>query len=263
MFDLFLGHIIQLGNQLPTEIVSGFCLIFALTGLFLFAKHSGLYGLYIYNSLIVCLANFQILQLAQYHFWPSPIPLGTVLFTTLFLTNTIITEHYGEKAARKGVALSLWGYAFVCCSMVLSLAHAPASDAHSADFSSYTHQNYQALLRIFVPSCRLLLSGLIASCISQLTAIWLFSRIAILTRSSVLKQSGSMFLSSIVDHIVFSFCAFYLFTTDRPSWRILIDGYIIGSYIIRIIVIIACVLVGRILPHYLPKKQQNAQNIPD
>lgn len=241
--DILFHQLIQKGNLLAPEWISLIALLFALVSIFIFHKYAGLAGLYVYNCLVVCIANVEILHLTQYHFWQTPIPLGTVLFTTTFLTNDIITNHYGKMAANRSVFLSFSAYIFFTVSMLLSLAHLPATHGKDIEYLHYSNQNYEALIQIFVPSLRILIASLVSFFVSQQFNIGFFHSLKFLPERFLwIRQSSAMFLASIVDHLTFSFIAFYFFITPKPSLNILIDGYIIGSYMIRILVIIVCAI---------------------
>lgn len=240
--DIFLQKCLEFFYKYPPEIISGFTFLFCLLSIIIFAKSCGLYGLYIYNSISVCLANIQILHLTKYYFFDATIPLGTVIFTTTFFASGIITETYGKKAAQKGVLIYFLSYLFFSLSMLISLAHSPSNGIISKEFSGYIDKNYNALLQVFLPSVRILVASLVAFGASQLCDIWVFSKIKEFTKGRFLwfRQGSAMFFSSIIDHILFSYIAFYFFSDVKPPLEIFFKGYVIGSYIIRIIVIVLC-----------------------
>ncbi len=61
----------------------------------------GVFGLYVYNALAIIFANVQVLRFTQYSSFAEPVALGTVLFTTTFFVNDVITEHFGAEYAKK------------------------------------------------------------------------------------------------------------------------------------------------------------------
>ncbi|GHS92644.1 hypothetical protein AGMMS49949_05000 [Alphaproteobacteria bacterium] len=249
-----LDFVLAWGTSLPPEVVSVFVLFFSLAALSLFHKIFGLTGLYLYNALAICLANIQILHITHYSFFSSPTPLGTVLFTTTFFANTLMTNLYGAKAARRGILLSFLAYSFFAFSMILSLLHVPvigeggeAQDASARPdaFLLQAQKNYEAIKCLFLPSLRILGASLFAFAASQLTSVATFQRLKKGTKGHLLglRHGASIFLSSFVDHFLFSYLAFFLFVTPKPSLTMLWMGYGLDSFILRYVVIGVCVLI--------------------
>lgn len=249
--DLIFQQIIQSGTQLSAEISSLLVLLFSLMSLYFFYKKASLSGLYIYNILVVCLANIQILHVTQYTLCSTPLPLGTVLFTTLFLSNTVITDQYGVKAAQKGVILSLAVYAFFSISMILSLMHKPAIG--NEEFLQQATINYQAMIRIFIPSLRIFLASLMAFGVSQIFNIFIFNKIKYKVSNLYINQFISIFLASFLDHLIFTAFAFYVFANIKPSLDLFWNGYVIGSFIIRIIVVCFYIIAAYLKKWFLKK----------
>lgn len=248
MIDTFLHQALARAASCPAEVMSLFSLALALLAAAGFYRYAGLSGLYVYSALAVCLGNIQVLQITHYCLWTVPMPLGTVVFTTIFFITNLITERYGVIAAAKNVGLTFGAYAFFCLSMIASLAHAPAADPHSISATRYTVQNYEALVRIFVPSVRILFASLTAFVVSQCANILFFRRLTAFMQSRwlFLRQMGAMTLAGIVDHMVFSLCAFCLFSPVHPSGAVFWGGYVAGTYVFRLIVIGLCSLCASV-----------------
>ncbi|MDR1208611.1 MAG: queuosine precursor transporter [Holosporales bacterium] len=245
-----------------------------LEGLFRIAGKSGLCA---YNCIAVCIANIQVLHITKYDLMPMPVPLGTVLFTTTFLSNNMISAKYGSSEAQKSVILSFVVYAFFSISLILSLMHKPLQgDA----FLQESYQNYLAIKRLFTPSIRILCASLISFLLSQYFNILFFVRInKILTNvlhkgtlpwiRRVVQQDNanlrqdiehgaqkqaehwnvsslvSVFLSGALDNLIFSSLAFYFWGTVRPSISMLFNGYVLETTVIRCVVIFVSFIVFR------------------
>lgn len=232
--DSLFRQFVQAGRLVPPEIASLGVLVFALMTLRILNKHFGCIGLNVYNVLTICLANIQILQVTQYSVYTSPMPLGTVLFTTLFLSNTYITELYGEAEARQGTALGILAYAFFGLSMLLSLTHQPALG--EADFLVNAQLDDAALLRVFVPSARFFTASLVSFGVSQWVNVWIFQWLR-MNQYASFSRVVSMVLASLVDNIVFSYTAFVVLAHTPVPQPALWSGYILGSLGVRFVVV--------------------------
>ncbi|MDR0625422.1 MAG: queuosine precursor transporter [Holosporales bacterium] len=199
-----------------------------------------------YNGLAICMANIQVLHITQYTTFPTPIPLGTILFTTVFISNSKITKQYGEASARKGVYLSLFVYVFFSLSMILSMMHKPfVSDS---SFSQQAFLSYKAMVTLFSPSVRIFLAGIISFFVSQLCNVIFLGKTGLSSNDSKLKRRTSLFAtehrrhfteflavfsSGLIDSIVFTHLAFYWLAPTPLPTAVIWKGYIMSSTIIR------------------------------
>lgn len=236
--DGILYQFLQQGLLLPPELISLGGLILALLAIEVFRRLWGLGGLHVYNALVLCLANIQVLHVTQYHLYPDPMPLGTVLFATLFLTNTLIVESYGAKAAKQSVTLSMCAYIFFAFSMLASLAHKPAIGGEP--FLHEARLNHEAMVRVFVPSVRIFLASIASFGVSQLVNVILFDRLFHYTKweSRRWTRLTALLTSAFVDNTVFSYLAFVILTPVHVPAPVLWKGYILGSLGLRAVVIV-------------------------
>jgi uncharacterized integral membrane protein (TIGR00697 family) len=228
MDQQFISPFLLVLQQFSSETISWLtfscCVIFILSALRVF----GVVGLYAYNILATIAANIQVLKVAEFGFSPEPIALGTVIFATVFLVSDIITEHYGKKAAQKGVWLSFTMQIFMTIFMLLTLAHTPLpNDAVHA-----------ALEMLFLPSPRLLIASLTAFAISQLFEIHIFYKLQMATDGKMLwlRTNVSSILAALLDNIIFSVIAWVILAPTPVSLKSLVFTYILGTYLARVIV---------------------------
>lgn len=205
----------------------------------LFRSH-GVFGLYVYNALAIIIANIQVLRFTQYENFAEPVALGTVIFTTTYFVNDLITEHYGVEYAKKSVTLSFWTQILVILWMLLALGH-PLPDINNNATLELGHANYSAMLQLFSPSLRILIASLIAYLCSQWLDILIFNKLRTLTKQKFVwfRQNMAMFISGMVDTFIFSFLAWMLLSETPISWHELFFGYVLSSQILRSILNIA------------------------
>ncbi|MDR1907542.1 MAG: queuosine precursor transporter [Holosporales bacterium] len=272
--DNILQKLIQVGCHFPPEVCSVLTLLASLAFLHLSHKIAGSAGLCTYNCVAVCLANIQVLHISKYSMLPSPLPLGTVLFTTTFLANNIISSKYGKDEAKKSIRLSFIVYTFFSFSLIISLMHKPFV-LEGDVFTQQAYLNYQAMMRLFVPSLRILCASIAAFLVSQLCNVWFFDKVR---RTDVMFYSNedsanmndenatnseenirrnvkigkiwasvcnfiSVFMSSIVDNVVFSFLAFYFWCEVETPISVILHGYILETSVIRCAVILIFTLL--------------------
>lgn len=197
----------------------------------------GAFGLYVYNALAIVVANIQVLRFTQYSVCAEPVALGTVLFTTTFFVNDVLTEHYGPEYARKSVLLGFWAQILVTLLMLLTLGHQLPADSLANATTAVAHDNYLAMLQLFAPSMRILSASLIAYVCSQLLDILIFNRIRKITQGRFLwlRQNLAMFISGTFDTILFSYLAWILLSDMPISWSELFFTYIISAQALRFI----------------------------
>jgi queuosine precursor transporter len=224
----FIIPLVEFLQTLSTEFLALLTFICCAVSILILFRLFGSTGLYLYNAVIVLLANIQVLKVVPFWLSPEPVALGTVAFATTYLVSDILTEHYGTAVARRGVWLSFAGHILMTVMMIITLGYsAPAGD-----------KIQEAMMSLFTPSPRILLAGLLAYAISQLLDISLFDWVARLTqrRWLWLRTNIATLLSGLVDNALFSIFAWVLFSPTPISLYSLIFTYILGTYVSRALV---------------------------
>ncbi len=228
--DQFFVHSVQILGRLSPEILLcvGFftCICFIL---FLF-RFFGAIGLVCYSIAAVIIANIQVLKLGVFSWIEEPVALGTVVFSTLFTTSDLITEHYGPSLAKKTIYLSFVVQIFVMFSMLVVIAHPELGSS-----KSHVHQGLEVL---FTPSLRLLLASLIAFVVSQHIDINIFSALKKLHGRNFLWLRGnvSVLISGFFDTVIFSLLGWIVFAKTPLPLNTVLIGFIGFSQVIRIFV---------------------------
>jgi uncharacterized integral membrane protein (TIGR00697 family) len=234
---LSLDAAVTLLNGWPPEAVASieilFCLL-AMAGLF---RRYGVAGLYSFITILLIVANIQVLKGGQFIFPSHPIALGTMLFGIIALSFDIITEYYGKAAALKGVRLSFFMLASFTVLMFLTVGLRPLSpELLSADsLSLYT--NHEHIKALFVPLPGILLASLIAYITSQYVDVMLFYLIRNISHKRLLwlRTVISTSVSAFIDTTLFSYLAWKLFSPTPVTWATLFTIYILGTYPLRLL----------------------------
>lgn len=241
MDSIISSSIFWLQQHTSAEMLTVLLFVLCAAVILALLKFYGVFGLYVYNALAVVIANIQVLRFAQYTTCSDPIALGTVVFTTTFFVNDLITEHYGVEYAKKSVTLGFWAQVLVTAWMVLTLGH-PLPELANANLAVVNaHDNYTAMLQLFTPSLRILVASLVAFMCSQWLDILIFNRIRVMTNGRFvwLRQNIAMFISGLFDTFLFSFLAWMCLSTTAITWRELVFTYVFSSQILRFILNVA------------------------
>lgn len=189
----------------------------------------GLMGLYLYNVLAVIAGNIQVLKTIDVPYYSEPVAMGTFLFGTTFLVSDIITEHYGQKKAKEGIAIVFSAQVIFVAIMLPSLYYYPAGD-------QFSHDAHNAMNLLFQPSVRILIASIISFAISLWMDIRLFAIIRKLTGDKWLyiRSNASSMISGLADNIIFSLLAWKILSPNPVGFETLIFTYILGTYGVRV-----------------------------
>lgn len=232
---LSIDHIITLLNTYPTWaldllmlLVCGFFQLFLL-------RFLGLAGLYLYVVVSLSSGNIQVLKASPFFFYDSPVALGTVVFTSLFLCTEIIREIYGARAARRSIFIGFFGYFMMTTFMILTLGYENVVETHDTLNFVAAHHHIKAL---FAPSLSIFAASLIAYIVSQNVDIWIYGWIMHLTKGKYLwlRTNGASFISIFVDNCVFSYLAWIFFAPVPLEFSTVLHTYIFGVYIVRAVI---------------------------
>lgn len=228
--------IFWLQSHVSAEILTVWLFLICVVAILALLKIYGVFGLYVYNALAIIFANIQVLRFTQYEHFSDPVALGTVIFTTTYFVNDLITEHYGIEYAKKSITLSFWTQILVILWMLLALGH-PLPEINTSQTLNAAHNNYSAMLQLFTPSSRILIASLAAYMCSQWLDVLIFNRLRILTKQKFIwfRQNAAMFVSGVIDTFIFSFLAWILLSEVPISWHELFFSYVLSSQIIRVI----------------------------
>jgi queuosine precursor transporter len=189
----------------------------------------GSVGLMVYSSLAVVVANLQVQKATTSQFFHEPIALGTVVFSSIFIVSSILTEYYGKAQARKAVWVSFTGMILVSFLMLLTIGFKPAGGFYEA---------HKAMCILFFPVPALIVASLIAYAVGQFNDIWIFAALSRLTAGKFLwlRSFVATLISTFLDNLIFSVLAWMVFAPHPLPWKTVLFTYVLGTYILRVFI---------------------------
>lgn len=227
MDDFLILPLINYMQTLSGEVLSFISFGAGIITMLFMMRFFGLVGLYVYSSAATITANIQVLKLMNMELMPEYVALGTATFSTIFLCNDIITEHYGKEAAKRSIWLSFTTQVLVTITMVISIGFRPV-EGNSA---------HGAIYELFMPAPRLLIASLAAFVISQLFNINIFAWLSKFYHEKLLwlRSNVALMASELLDNIIFSTLAWVILAPAPVSTAMLIYTYILGTYVLRVV----------------------------
>lgn len=173
-------------------------IVFCFTGLMIAKKFFGKNGVLVWIGLASVLANIVQAKNAELLFMYAGI--GHVLFSSTFLATDILNECYGQKEAKKGVLIGLFGNIVYLVTMIIALRYDPSPIDVMND-----HMQFMFGLNI-----RITLSSMLWYLISNFGDVWLYNKIKKLTNGKYmwLRNNVSTILFNCAENFGFAFCAF-------------------------------------------------------
>ena len=246
MDDLLILPLISYLQSLSGEALSVISFAIGVGIMLMMFRLFGLVGLYVYSSTATITANIQVLKLMSFASMDEPVALGTATFSTIFLCNDIITEHFGVEAAKKNIWLSFTTQILVTITMIIAIGFAsPGED-----------EAHNAISCLFLPAPRLLIASLAAFVVSQFFNISIFQAISRYCHAKMLwlRSNVALMVSELVDNIIFSSLAWVILAPNPVSTHTLIYTYIIGTYVLRVLFALFSTPVIYWSYHFKPRK---------
>ncbi len=238
-------------QTLPTELVLVIMYITGVLSLGLFYRLLGRTGVCIFLTLGVIIANIQVLKAMNLWLFSEPVAMGTVVLMTTYLATDLLAEHYGRDTAKKAVWCGFVGILLVTIIMVLTLGIPQITDTPDATRFNMAHE---AIYTLFSPAPGIFVASLSAFLISQYTDISIFLMVKKLTGTSSLwlRSFVSTGLSSLLDSVIFSVLAWKVFVPLQIDFTTLVFTYILGTYILRLLLTILNVPALYLLTKFRP-----------
>jgi uncharacterized integral membrane protein (TIGR00697 family) len=235
---MFITSLINIMNHTPTFIMFGILFILCMTLIVLFTRIFGKEGLYIYSVVALIASNIQVLKAVNIDGFDFPVPLGDVVFTSLFLAGDILTECWGRPAAQKGIWLGFASSLMFSIIMLMVVGMQPASESVNTD--PFFIKAHESMAVLFTPSFSILAASLIAYFVSLWFDVGIFYIMKITFKDKYLwlRSFVSSSIGVIIDTMVFSIFAWVIFSVSSLSLDTVINTYMINAVKIRILLTI-------------------------
>jgi queuosine precursor transporter len=235
--------IIQYMQEVNPLIIKGVMFLFCMGSIVFFVRFFGKEGLYIYSVVAIIIANIQVLKAVEIPPLIHPVPLGNIVFTSLFFVSDIITECYGKGAAQKGIWLGFAASIIFSIIMIITIGLKPLEETDPSN--QMFVDAHKAISLLFTPSMSILIASLLAYLVSLWFDVFIFNAIKIVTGNDLLwlRSFVSSTLGIALDNIVFSISAWIIFAVRPISLSTVIDTYILGALSMRIFLTILSIPV--------------------
>ena len=252
----FIGFINSL-NQVPIIITWFVFLIFCLISILIFLKLFGEIGMYIYTVVAIIAANIQVLKIVNFPFFENPIALGTILFSSTFLTTDILTEYYGVKFAKKNILIGFSSFLLMTIIMLFTIGFAPLDISSAGLENSWAFPTQDHLIGIFMPFPTFFAASMIAYLLSQYFDVWFYEKISLITKKKFLwlRNNLSTLVSALIDNTIFSIFAWIIFNPNPLKFNVVLFTFILGTYVLRIIIAIFDTPFIYLAKYFLPNKK--------
>lgn len=212
--------------------------------------------MYIYTVLAIIAANIQVLKIVNFPFFDNPIALGTILFSTTFLTTDILSEYYGIKYAKKNILIGFVSFLVMNIFMLFTMGFSPLDEITAGDEYSWALPLQENLLGIFLPLPSFFVASMIAYLLSQYFDVWFFEKLSNITNKKFLwfRNNLSTITSSLLDNTIFSIFAWIIFNPDPLNFNTVLFTFILGTYILRVIIAIFDTPFIYLAKYFMPNK---------
>jgi hypothetical protein len=196
--------------------------------------------MYIYTVIAIIGANIQVLKIVDFPLFDSPIALGTILFSSTYLTTDILTEYYGSAYARKNIVIGFSGFLIFTMFMLFTMGFVPLNSESAGEEYSWALSMQDNLLGIFMPFPTFFAASMIAYLFSQYFDVWFYEKISKFTKKRFLwfRNNMSTMTSALLDNTIFSLFAWIIFNPNPLDFNTVLFTFILGTYILRIIIAI-------------------------
>ena len=229
---------ITIFNSISIEFTWIVFLIISFSSILILLRFFGEAGLYIYTVIAIIVGNIQVLKIVNFSFFSQPVALGTILFSSTFLCTDILSEYYGTKSAKKNILLGFAGFLLMTLLMLFTIGFKPLDENTIGNNYAWALPIQNSLINIFMPFPIFFAASMIAYLSSQFFDIWFFEKISKITNKKYLwlRNNFSTMVSSLIDNSIFSIFAWIIFNPDPLDFITVLFTYILGTYVLRIII---------------------------
>ena len=178
------------------------------------------------------------------------------MFSTTFLSTDILTEYYGAKFAKKNILIGFVSFLIITIFMLFTIGFTPLDAITAGHDYSWALSTQDNLLGIFLPFPSFFAASMIAYLVSQYFDVWFYEKLSILTKKKFLwlRNNLSTMTSSLLDNTIFSLFAWIIFNPNPLDFNIVIFTFILGTYVLRIVIAIFDTPFIYLARYFLPNK---------
>lgn len=195
-----------------------------LLGFFYWFELMGL-ACFVCAATLVC--NMQVLKTSSFWGLSHPLPLGTALFSCIFLVIDLCLEIYGRGKTQQIVILSFCVLFFWNVFALMTLWFVPAPE--SIEF-------HRSMKFLFEPGPRLFIASVVAYATAVFAEIVIFSTLGNFFGGKYLwlRANISSWISCSLDGFLFSFLAWNVFSPSPLPIHTILFTYTFGAWIARV-----------------------------
>jgi uncharacterized integral membrane protein (TIGR00697 family) len=204
--------------------VQGIVCAVGLLASFFFFGHAGLLGYVVVGTVA---ANIQVLKVATFGSGPLEMVQGTLVFCSLFWCFDMIVEFFGAHKAYRALYVSMTSSVLMTGWMLTTMWMS------TVPYNMHVQRAFEVL---FTPAPGIFAASLLAYFLSQSLDVYVFSALRSWTRGRFLWFRGlfSTAVASFLDHLVFSWLAWRVFTTQPLALPLFWHTYILTGYGLRL-----------------------------
>ena len=216
-------------------------LVFCYVSVLVMLRFFGAKGVAVLMGVMVIAANIQVLKLFHVPGIHQVLPLGTAFMATSYLASDMLAEYYDQKTAKKAINLAIAAFVLLFIAMFFTI-HFPVVSLADQQSAGVDNQNaiQDAMITLFSPAPKLFICSMISFWISQRLEIFIFCRMRtwLGEKNLWLRNNISTWVAALCDNTIFSVLMWRFFADEPVSWHVLIVGYILGTYALRVLMAI-------------------------
>ncbi len=213
-------------------LINGFAAVFLMMLMLRIGGSSGIQA-YVYLALIV--ANIQVLKGTNFFFIDEPVPLGTLVYGTISIALSIITEFYGKDLAKKTIWMGMIFMLGFTSMMLITIDYRPLNPTSISPEMNFLYENHSLMKSLFTPMPAILVSGLLAYLISERALVYLQISFQHFIRSVVARTYLTNSIAALLDLFIMNFLCWIVFNPNPITIKQLFISYIISSYPFRLL----------------------------
>jgi uncharacterized integral membrane protein (TIGR00697 family) len=173
-------------------------------------------------------------------------------------------QYYDLQTAKSAINLAIAAFVVLFIAMFFTI-HFPVVSLIDQQAAGVDNQQsiQEAMKTLFSPAPKLFLCSMISFWISQRLEIMIFGRMRtwLGEKNLWLRNNVSTWVAALGDNTIFSVLMWRFFADEPVSWHVLIMGYILGTYLLRVLMAILDTPMIYLAKFCLPKAESDGAQI--